>query len=472
MVGEKIQMYRKQSKMSQEELGQKLLVSKETISLWEEGQTVPMIEDLVRLREVFGISVDDILGFDNTKQNEEVLPNETYQFQFTQDELKEMQRLQRKDIYSRVIIFAVCCICLIVCAIGGSGHNVTIGFILGVFLIGIVSHIKGIRVYRKNWTNSENRICRSTYEYKIFKDYIHISIYRENEKVHESKCFFADIEQIQQFDKWLFLQCEGQAFILRKEDLEKSSALFAYMYKNPSKIVEKPMHNRWKALSIILFVASLLSILGALFLVGVVSSKNNLFVENTWVFFLFTPIPIASIVLGFVLKAKKYKYKKNIVVGIIMVALLCIYGSFSFVFANVYEHSDEPIIEIEQTMGIDIPTHKQINTQDWTKGTQSVSRGYIYSTSDIYFESNAVEEFEKQIATDDRWLSNVSNDLIGISSPFSDHDIYDYTLIYNMDTYEYNELPQHSGKYQFINILYNAKDNQMRIIEYDIDYIK
>lgn len=93
------------------------------------------------------------------------------------------------------------------------------------------------------------------------------------------------------------------------------------MYKNPSKIVEKPMNNRWKVLSQILFVASLLSIFGAMSLVAKVSSENYLFVENTWLFFLFTPIPIASIVLGFVLKAKNYKYKKNMITGIIMLVL-------------------------------------------------------------------------------------------------------------------------------------------------------
>lgn len=472
IVGEKIQMYRKQLKMSQEELGQKLLVSRQTISLWEKDQTVPTIENLIRLREIFGVSIDDILGFDNAKQKDEILPNETYQYQFTKDELNKIQRLQRKNIYRRPIIFTLCCVFLIICAIGGSAHSSVTGFVFGIFLIGIISHIKGIRLYRKNWNNSAKRICKSTYEYKVFEDYIHIGIYREEEKIYDSKCFLTDIEQIQHLDKWLFLQFGGQAFILRKEELKESSAIFSYMYKNPSKIVEKPMNNRWKILSVILFVASLLSIVGALVLVGEVSSKNNLFIENTWLFFLFTPIPIASIVLGLILKSKNYKYKKNIIAGIIMVILLCIYGSFSFIFANVYEHNDEPIIKIEQTMGIDIPTHTQINTQDWTKGTQSVSRGYIYSTSDIYFEKSEVEEFEKQVATDDRWLSTVSNDLIGISSPFGDYGISDYTLIYNVDTSEYNVLPQHSGTFRFINIMYNTEENQMKIIEYDIEYKK
>lgn len=471
-VGEKIQMYRKQLDLSQEELGQKLLVSRQTISLWEKDQTVPTIDNLIRLREIFGVSVDEILGFENIEQNDEILPNESYRFTFSKQELNEIYRLQRKSIYKRPIIFTVLCILVIVFFIGSSAPDVMIGFSFGMFLIGAVSHIKGIRAYSNAWKNSTERICKSIYEYKVFENYISVNIYRENEIIRESKCFFTDIEQIQQFGKWLFLQFGGQSFIIRKSDLKENSAFYSYMYKNPSRITEKPMNNKWKVLSVILFVASLLSIFGALGLVAMVSSKNRLFVENMWLFFLLTPIPIASIVLGFVLKLKNYKYKKNIIVGIIMVALLCIYGSFSFIFANVYDHSEEPIVRAEQTIGINIPEHKQISTQDWTKGTQSVSRGYIYYTSDIYFENSAVADFEKQLAKDNKWLSSVSNDLIGITSPMNDYGFYDYVLVYNVDTTEYNTLPNGSGKYRFINILYRLEENQMKIVEYDIDYVK
>ena len=191
-----------------------------------------------------------------------------------------------------------------------------------------------------------------------------------------------------------------------------------------------------------------------------------------WVFFLFLPIPIASIVSGFYLKKKGYKYKKNIIVGFIMAALLCIYGSFSFIFANFYSHTDEPIVKAEQTLGIDIPQHSRINTQDWTTSTQSIPRGYIYSTSDIYFNDTAVEQFEKDISNDTRWLSDIPNDIVGITSYFCDIQASDYYIIYNKDTGEFNKLPSEGGTYVFINVLYNAKSNTMKIVEYQIEYTK
>ena len=331
-VGEKIQMYRKQLDLSQEELGQKLLVSRQTISLWEKDQTVPTIDNLMRLSDIFGISVDEILNSENKEQNAEIQPNESYRFTFSKQELNEIYRLQRKSIYKRPIIFTVLCILMIVFFIGSSAPDVMIGFSFGMFLIGAVSHIKGIRAYSKAWKNSTERICKSVYEYKVFENYISVNIYRENEKIRESKCFFTDIEQIQQFGKWLFLQFGGQSFIIRKSDLKENSAFYSYMYKNPSKIIEPPVSNKWRTISIILFVASLLSIMGALALVGAVSNANGLFVENMWLFFLLTPIPITSIIFGFILKSKGYKYKKNIIVGFIMTFFLCIYGLFTFMF--------------------------------------------------------------------------------------------------------------------------------------------
>jgi len=331
-VGEKIQKYRKDLNLSQEELGQKLLVSRQTISLWEKDQTVPTIDNLMRLSDIFGISVDEILNSENKEQNAEIQPNESYRFTFLKQELNEIYRLQRKSIYKRPIIFTVLCILMIVFFIGSSAPDVMIGFSFGMFLIGAVSHIKGIRAYSKAWKNSTERICKSVYEYKVFENYISVNIYRENEKIRESKCFFTDIEQIRQFGKWLFLQFGGQSFIIRKSDLKENSAFYSYMYKNPSKIIEPPVSNKWRTISIILFVASLLSIMGALALVGAVSNANGLFVENMWLFFLLTPIPITSIIFGFILKSKGYKYKKNIIVGFIMTFFLCIYGLFTFMF--------------------------------------------------------------------------------------------------------------------------------------------
>lgn len=331
-VGEKIQAHRKRLGLSQEELGQKLLVSRQTISLWEKDQTVPTIDNLMRLKDIFDVSIDEILDVEDYQKCPNVMPNESYQFNYSMAELNELHRLQIKTIYKRPVVFTLICATLIVFFIGSAAPDLMIGFAFGMLAIGVTSHLKGIFAYNKVWKNSLCRICESTYQYEFFEKYIAVSIYRKNEKIRHSKCYYTDIEQMQTFGKWLIFQFSGQSFIIRKSDLKENSAVYSYMYKNPTKAVEYSVPNKWRIASTVLFVASLLSILGALALVGIVSDANGLFVENMWLFFLLTPIPIASIVLGFALKAKGYKYKKNIIVGIIMTLFLCIYGSFSFMF--------------------------------------------------------------------------------------------------------------------------------------------
>ena len=248
---------------------------------------------------------------------------------------------------------------------------------------------------------------------------------------------------------------------------------YSYYKWNPNKVDESLIKNKWSAISTVLIIFSILSIPGALIGIAILSGINNLFTENMWIFFLFTPIPIASIVIGSYLKSKGiYKYQKNIVVGIIMTALLCIYGSFSFIFPDIYSHSDEPILQIEKNIGIDIPSHSRINTQDWTKGTQSVSRGYIFYTSDVYFESDAADKFEEQIKNDGKWISDVPTEIVGITSPFADLQSYDYIIIYNTVTQDINKLPKENGTYRFVNVLYDCVSNKMKIVEYEIEYVK
>lgn len=70
---EKLIKLRKQKALSQEELAQKLDVTRQTISKWELGQAKPDMDNLIKLSEIFNISVDDLTNEKNetiTKKNE------------------------------------------------------------------------------------------------------------------------------------------------------------------------------------------------------------------------------------------------------------------------------------------------------------------------------------------------------------------------------------------------------------------
>lgn len=59
---EKLMELRKQRGWSQEELGNRLGVTRQTISKWELGQTTPEMDKLLELSRLFEISLDDLLG--------------------------------------------------------------------------------------------------------------------------------------------------------------------------------------------------------------------------------------------------------------------------------------------------------------------------------------------------------------------------------------------------------------------------
>jgi len=62
--GENILKLRRSHNLSQEELAERLLVSRQTISLWETDQTLPTIENLLLLKEIFDIQIDEMCGYD------------------------------------------------------------------------------------------------------------------------------------------------------------------------------------------------------------------------------------------------------------------------------------------------------------------------------------------------------------------------------------------------------------------------
>ncbi len=75
MLGENILKLRKKSGLSQEQLGEKVNVTRQTISNWELNETTPNPEQLKLLSKALNVSIDELLDNDikcviETKVNE------------------------------------------------------------------------------------------------------------------------------------------------------------------------------------------------------------------------------------------------------------------------------------------------------------------------------------------------------------------------------------------------------------------
>ncbi len=75
--GDYLKELRVKNKLSQEKLGERLGLSRQSVSKWEQGYAMPDTENLLKLSELYGVSVDTILKCGETEEadGKEVLDN-------------------------------------------------------------------------------------------------------------------------------------------------------------------------------------------------------------------------------------------------------------------------------------------------------------------------------------------------------------------------------------------------------------
>ena len=76
-VGKQIQRYRKEKNLSQDDLAERIFVSRQSISNWERGATYPDIQNLLLLAQVFEVSLDQLVKGD-LETMKEIIHNQDY----------------------------------------------------------------------------------------------------------------------------------------------------------------------------------------------------------------------------------------------------------------------------------------------------------------------------------------------------------------------------------------------------------
>lgn len=61
-LSENIQKFRKKKGFSQEKLAEKCQVSRQAIAKWENGESVPIIDKLIFLADLYELSLDELVG--------------------------------------------------------------------------------------------------------------------------------------------------------------------------------------------------------------------------------------------------------------------------------------------------------------------------------------------------------------------------------------------------------------------------
>ena len=80
-IGNKIKNLRTNNHLSQEHLAEKIFVTRQTISNWENDKSYPDLNSVIRMSELFNITVDELVKGDITKMKEIIKKDDINHFQ-------------------------------------------------------------------------------------------------------------------------------------------------------------------------------------------------------------------------------------------------------------------------------------------------------------------------------------------------------------------------------------------------------
>ena len=75
MIGMNLKYFRKKEGLSQEELAEKIEVSRQSVAKWESGETLPDIVKCRELANLFGTTIDNLINY--SFEEEKLIENET-----------------------------------------------------------------------------------------------------------------------------------------------------------------------------------------------------------------------------------------------------------------------------------------------------------------------------------------------------------------------------------------------------------
>ncbi|MBO4879660.1 MAG: helix-turn-helix transcriptional regulator [Clostridia bacterium] len=342
-TGEMILYYRKERKLSQEELGQMLSVSRQTISLWETGQTVPTIENLVRLKEIFGVSIDSLLGCaeETGEGAKPEIPKERYRFKFDKKELLGINlRLNIRRIAGWVLV-PVLWFVFFAMNVGENSESF-IGVIFGVFLVSLFSSVIRIVTFIRNTKRYLLPDSQYTFDYSFYEDRLEAVAEKDGEALRTEKLYYGEIESAAELEKYFVLFIKNRHYVIRKAELDNASAVtgvFAALKCKKYRLTHPILS---KIMSTVLFILSIVSwplahivttkAAGSILHDGEsLTEQMNILLDHEWIFFLFIPIPLTSLILGFIEEKRGLSgWKKNIIVGFIFTGILIAFGLFAF----------------------------------------------------------------------------------------------------------------------------------------------
>ena len=457
MLGEKIQFYRKNKNMSQEALADALGVTRQSISLWETDQSMPSTDNLLKMSELFNVSIDELCGNKKEEVDDYIAKGESV---YDKQLLKKayLQFNKRRIVLGIVGILSSLTIIIIQVIEGVSIPFIILAIVFGlIFTSTLVSLIYQINK-RVLSTIRLNPSIVSTYYF--YNDYVK-AFTKTTHSNSTRQLFYRDVKKKEVTNDTLYLLFDESFIVIKLENLDLKERLLEKFQLSEKAKKGKKYNPAMNGILVALFVLSICSIFIAMITVGICENLSRYpqclgtMTEYMWIFLLFIPIPVSSAVMGIIYKIKGYKCLKNIIAGSIMVFCLFIYGMFTFVFKDQVSHDYGYMNQIEEVVNIDFPDEGYISIDLSVKPAAYVR-----------FEKKDIETFVSSLNNDGRWKDSIAFMPADMLDPIYTSRITgcDYYCLFDVNASTYNDV-QSKANHEYILLAYNTNDELLTIIE-------
>ena len=403
-IGEKIQCYRKQKGLSQEELGTLLTVSRQTVSQWETGQTSPTVDNLVRLKEVLGISVDALLSGGDEVQGEALRENpplERYETRMTGAEAKDLvsrMAAPRKRERIQHIARLVLCIAFSILFFGVVLEESTLSVLVPTFFaVAEIYWTIDYRRYLARYAETEKHFADTVMTISLYEDHLIASEWENGKEIAARLLQYGDLRAAIELNGFYVFYTENGPLRLRGSLVAPGSRMDELFREVCTRSDREYLNRKQHIFFLLGTLLSLVSVFG----ICIFATYPYTIYPRPWVMALVS-LPGVAVTAGslvwvlYWLRNGKKCLKRPLMERIGFVVLAVSIGVCGYCNAvEFYESPENQTVlaalsyleEVEQLTGLDFPTPTDAMIDIIPPSEDTF---FITKVSDYYFETGSL----------------------------------------------------------------------------------
>jgi transcriptional regulator with XRE-family HTH domain len=494
-LGSNITNYRKTKQWSQEELGYRMGVSRQSISLWETDQTIPSLDNLKLLSELFDVSLDAlILSVDD--HQEVASPNLNYQTKYT----RELHQKVIKDVWNfhqrhgwLIIYLAVIMIFLGLLVLEDS-MTLRITYIIGLMLSSIGLPFVRKRAVRKIIDIAHERTEGNSNIYLFYDTHLVIE-QNSPKKQGKSRFKYEDIEKVIVREKMIYIMMKTKDLYPFAIDDQEKSQLIDFLktktdrFQDQTPIKSIVVSNKLSSNRKFYIIFTILILLNfstylTIFVptlraleefVSITHPRNTL--DDVFYNMLWLPLPIISIGYMIFLKLKQYKSKLSLLMFVSIFASLYFITGYAVLtpITHLRQYDKNPTIlaEFSEIIEQDIPESLHVLTFSFGFNMEENPEifPFLTFTRALYEVTSNYQNLVAWIASNPHMMQTRPPQLRALLNDHFNNIEADGHLIYNVTLGEFNTVPENPGTYEMIYIYYQSEIQEIAIYHYYIRYI-